>query len=173
MLLNGLNSCEKNIFNRKKTKTILQKKLPSSAKPVYNAQKSNFWCYFSEFLNCCGQCCGSVCSCYVILKPPSHKDSSLSLKNGSRREVMLGRQEEIKPLGQPGQYISFPYTSLLLPFLMNYPYVSLTLKYCAFFSFKNGEGSSVKQNHVAHNKYQSRPKHNIHLLALHYGLFSI
>ena len=30
---------------------------------------------------------------------------------------MLGRQEEIKPLGQPGQYyVSFPSTSLLLPF---------------------------------------------------------
>ena len=42
--------------------------------------------------------------------------SPLSLKKGSRREVMLGRQEEIKPLGQPGQYVSFPSTSLLLPF---------------------------------------------------------
>ena len=36
---------------------------------------------------------------------------------------MLGRQEEIKPLGQPGQYVNFPSTSLLLPFFnaMNYP----------------------------------------------------
>ena len=38
---------------------------------------------------------------------------------------MLGRQEEIKPLGKPGQYVSFPSTSLLhtTPFLitMNYP----------------------------------------------------
>ena len=49
-----------------------------------------------------------------------HKDSSLSLKKGSsRREVMLGRQEEIKPLlGQLGQYLGFPSTSLLLHFLM-------------------------------------------------------
>ena len=45
------------------------------------------------------------------------EDSSLSLKKGSRREVMLGRQEEIKPLGQPGQYMHFPFTSLSLPFL--------------------------------------------------------
>ena len=30
---------------------------------------------------------------------------------------MLGRQEEIKPLGQPGQYMPFPFTFLLLPFI--------------------------------------------------------
>ena len=29
---------------------------------------------------------------------------------------MLGRQEEIKPIGQPWQYDRFPSTSLLLPF---------------------------------------------------------
>ena len=29
---------------------------------------------------------------------------------------MLGRQEENKPLGQLGQYVGFPSTSLLLPF---------------------------------------------------------
>ena len=44
------------------------------------------------------------------------EDSSLSLKKGSKREVMLRRQEEIKPLGQPGQYVIFPSTSLLVPF---------------------------------------------------------
>ena len=40
---------------------------------------------------------------------------------------MLGRQEEIKPLGKPGQYDSFPSTSLLVPFLMtmNYPLESV------------------------------------------------
>ena len=42
------------------------------------------------------------------------QDSSLLLKKGSRREVMLGRQEEIKPLGQPGPYMRFPFTSLSL-----------------------------------------------------------
>ena len=35
---------------------------------------------------------------------------------GSEREVTLGRQEEIKPIGQPGQYVFFPFTSLLPPF---------------------------------------------------------
>ena len=30
--------------------------------------------------------------------------------------MTLGRQEEIKPLGQPGQYVRFPFTSLPLPF---------------------------------------------------------
>ena len=29
----------------------------------------------------------------------------------------MGGQEEIKPLGQTGQYVSFPSTFLLLPFL--------------------------------------------------------
>ena len=29
---------------------------------------------------------------------------------------MLGRQEEIMVLGQPGQYVRFPFTSLALPF---------------------------------------------------------
>ena len=46
---------------------------------------------------------------------------------GSIREVMLGRQEEIKPLGQPGKYVSFPSTSLLLPFFNEYE-LSLCMK---------------------------------------------
>ena len=38
---------------------------------------------------------------------------------------MLGRQEEIKLLGQPGQYVRFPFTSLPLPFWIEYE-----LSYC-------------------------------------------
>ena len=57
-------------------------------------------------------------SSYQIKKlaPKSLKDSSFTVQKGSGREVKLGRQEEIKPIGQPGQHVSFPFTSLLLPF---------------------------------------------------------
>ena len=54
-----------------------------------------------------------------------HKDSSLSLKKGSRREVILGRQERNETaLGQPGQYTCASLSlSLYYPFVMsiNYP----------------------------------------------------
>ena len=56
-------------------------------------------------------CCDSSVNISLICNV-SPQDTSLSLKKGSRREVMLGRQEEIKPQRQPGQYYSFPSTTL-------------------------------------------------------------
>ena len=84
---------------------------------------SKFWWNFANLLTFVG-----LKKCHFAKKKNNLnlqlQDSSLSLKKGSRREVMLARQEKIKPLGQPGQYDSFPSTSLILPFLMtmNYPF---------------------------------------------------
>ena len=49
-------------------------------------------------------------------RPVLQEDRSFSLKKCSGRKVTLGRQEEIKPLGQSRQYDRFPSTSLPLPF---------------------------------------------------------
>ena len=77
----------------------------------------------SAFLKARLTCLCLVSGCqvsYVFTQPLM--DSSMSLKRVVEGKWCWADRKKIKPLGQSGQYMIFPFTSLLLPFLMSMNY---------------------------------------------------